>query len=152
MQYYYGIAVVKQSNIMLLAVQGQNRGRVMHMLNDYKKSGEFTELQLEEIGKGLDAGLDVDKYADPRLLAIQMQEIRIGLEENLPIEKYANVQFDWYQMKEIRKGLENGLDVDKYADVSIPFDAMRQIRKGLEDGIDLQSVRNLQAGVLRQLR
>ena len=137
---------------MLLAVQGQNRGRDMHMLNDYKKSGEFTELQLEEIGKGLDAGLDVDKYADPRLLAIQMQEIRIGLEENLPIEKYANVQFDWYQMKEIRKGLENGLDVDKYADVSIPFDAMRQIRKGLEDGIDLQSVRNLQAGVLRQLR
>ena len=36
-----------------------------------------------------------------------MQEIRFGLQDGLDVDKYADPKFDNFQMKKIREGLEN---------------------------------------------
>ena len=119
---------------------------------DFTKENQFTPDQQAEIDAGIKNGVDVSVYAKPEFLAIQMHEIRIGLVEQIPVSYYADSRYDWFQMEEIRKGLEMSLDVSKYADPEISFDKMRQIRKGLEAGIDLSDKKNMDAGVLQQLR
>lgn len=119
---------------------------------DFTKENQFTPDQQAEIDAGIKNGIDVSVYAKPEFLAIQMHEIRIGLVEQIPVSYYADSRYDWFQMEEIRKGLEMSLDVSKYADPEIPFDKMRQIRKALKTGIDLSDKKNLDAGVLKQLR
>ena len=119
---------------------------------DFTKENQFTPDQQAEIDAGIKNGIDVSVYAKPEFLAIQMHEIRVGLMEQIPVSYYADSRYDWFQMEEIRKGLEMSLDVSKYADPEIPFDKMRQIRKALKTGIDLSDKKNLDAGVLKQLR
>lgn len=121
-------------------------------MTDFTKENQFTPDQQAEIDAGIKNGIDVSAYAKPEFLAIQMHEIRIGLVEQIPVSYYADSRYDWFQMEEIRKGLEMSLDVNKYADPEISFDKMRQIRKGLEAGIDLSDKKNMDAGVLQQLR
>lgn len=119
---------------------------------DFTKENQFTPDQQAEIDAGIKNGIDVSVYAKPEFLAIQMHEIRVGLMEQIPVSYYADSRYDWFQMEEIRKGLEMSLDVSKYTDPEIPFDKMRQIRKALKTGIDLSDKKNLDAGVLKQLR
>lgn len=121
-------------------------------MTDFTKENQFTPDQQAEIDAGIKNGIDVSVYAKPEFLAIQMHEIRVGLMEQIPVSYYADSRYDWFQMEEIRKGLEMSLDVSKYADPEIPFDKMRQIRKALKTGIDLSDKKNLDAGVLKQLR
>lgn len=121
-------------------------------MTDFTKENQFTLDQQAEIDAGIQNGVDVSVYAKPEFLAIQMHEIRIGLVEQIPVSYYADSRYDWFQMEEIRKGLEMSLDVSKYADPEISFDKMRQIRKGLKAGIDLSDKKNMDAGVLQQLR
>lgn len=120
-------------------------------LNKYKEEG-FDEGQLNEIKLGLEAGIDVSKFAKKEYFAIQMREVRLGLEENLPVFIYNHAKYDWFQMEEIRLGLERGVDATIYAKSTLPYDKMRQIRKGLEEGFHLEKFENLDAGILRELR
>lgn len=121
-------------------------------LDFFTDATQFGADQIQEIEEGLLAGVDVELYAKPELLAIQMRQIRLGLADKLDVSCYASPDYDWAQMEEIRKGLLGGLDVSKYVAASIPFDVMHQIRRGLEEGIDLSDRRELEAGILRQLR
>ena len=119
---------------------------------DYMNSDVYTEDQKWEISQGLQMGLDVGQYANPKFLAIQMRQIRVGMLEQLPVEWYAKPEYDWFQMEEIRKGLQAGIRVQAYTNPDIPFEKMRQIRKGLEAGIDLTALLDLPAGILREIR
>ena len=121
------------------------------ILKQYEKEG-FTRNQLEEIRKGIEAGIDVSLYAQRGFLAIQMQQIRLGLMNGIKAEEYARVDYDWFQMEEIRKGLEAGVNISAFASPDISFDRMQQIRLGLEAGIDLSAYKFLSAGVLKQMR
>lgn len=115
-------------------------------------SDKYTDDQKWEISQGLQMGLDVEWYANPKFLAIQMRQIRVGMLEQLPVEWYAKPEYDWFQMEEIRMGLQAGIMVQAYTNPDIPFEKMRQIRKGLEEGIDLTALIDLPAGILREIR
>lgn len=68
----------------------------------------FTKNQIEEMEKGIEAGIDVTLYAKKEFLAIQMHQILLGLMAGIPAERYAKTEYDWFQMEELRKGLEVG--------------------------------------------
>lgn len=91
--------------------------------------------QMGQIRLGLEAGIDVSKYANPKLSDNQMQEIRWGLEDGLDVSKYADPKFNWEQMEEIRKGLESGIDVTKYADPKWEYIQMAHIRCSLQESL-----------------
>lgn len=112
----------------------------------------FTVDQIEEISKGIDAGMKVGIYAKYEFLAIQMRQIRLGMEEGIPVDLYARTEYDWFQMEEIRLGLKEGIDVNCYADPGISHDIMRQLRLGLKEEIDLTNKIGLGAEILKQLR
>lgn len=98
---------------------------------------EFDEDQLQQIREGLEEGLDISWYADPKYYYSEMRYIRFGLEEGLDVSIYADPKFDDGQMYEIFVGLLHGLDVSTYADPKFNNAQMRMIRYGLEDGIDV---------------
>lgn len=127
-------------------------------------SSEFDDSRMNEIRKGLESGVDISQYADPKFYARQMRQIRLGLESGIDISQYADPKIDgpkmeeirlglesgvdisWYanpkkftsgQMEEIRKGLESGVDVSVYADPKFDWSQMREIREGLESGVDV---------------
>ena len=54
---------------------------------------QFDELQLEQIKKGQEEGLDISKYADPRFDDSEMWLIREGLEKGLDVSWYADPKF-----------------------------------------------------------
>lgn len=97
----------------------------------------FDEDQMREIRKGLDAGVDVSQYADPKFSSWQMLQIRKGLESGVDVSPYADPKFKWDQMEEIRYGLESGVGISQYADPKFNWKQMEQIRKGLESGVDV---------------
>ena len=99
--------------------------------------GGFESSQMEQIRLGLEDGLDISMYADPKFNREQMKEIRLGLKEGLDVSKYADPKFDWEQMLETTLGLECGLDVSKYADPKFNKWQMKQIRLGLKEGLDV---------------
>lgn len=113
---------------------------------------DFDADQLKQIRRGEESGLDVSIYAKKDLMAIQMRQIRLGLEAGYDVSIYARPEFDWFQMEEIRKGIQDGVDYTLYADPSFDYRKMRQFRKGLREGVDLLKLRQLDAGVLRELR
>lgn len=117
----------------------------------WSKAG-FNRDQVDEIEKGLDAGLDVAIYAKKEFMAIQMRQIRLGLLERLDVLCYSIPVYDWFQMEELREGLKAGLDILKFSSPELAYDKMRQIRLGLADGIDLTAYTRLEAGMLRELR
>lgn len=115
-------------------------------------AADFDADQQNEIRLGLEAGLDASIYAKKELMAIQMHQIRLGLEEGLDVSVYARPDFDWFQMEEIRKGMLEGVNYALYADPSFDYQKMRQFRKALREDIDLFKLKQLDAGMLRQLR
>ena len=66
----------------------------------------FDHYQMGEIIKGLESGVDVSAYADPKCSVIQMGVIRKRLED----------EFYPAQIAIIRKGQEAGVDVTIFAD------------------------------------
>lgn len=115
------------------------------------KETNFQSDQLNEISQGKADGLDVSVYALPAFDALQMREIRLGMMNELNISLYAKPEFDWFQMQEIRLGLEEGLSVN-YAYQNIPYEKMRQFRLALEKGLNLMNYRNLEAGIIKEVR
>ena len=102
-------------------------------IEDYENMGVFNDDQMFEIREGLEDGLDVSVYADPKYDGHQMSRIRWGLEDGLDISMYADPKYDDNQMAQIRWGLEEGLDVSVYANPKYDSTNMAQIRKKLED-------------------
>ena len=71
-------------------------------MKDYELKG-YNSQQLRQIEDGLNNGVDITGYVDPR--------------------------FDWMQMEQIKLGLIEDLDVSIYADASIPASQMEHIRE-----------------------
>lgn len=104
----------------------------------YEYNGKmFDAQQMKRIRWGLDAGIDVDMYADPKFNSDEMHEIYYGLLTGVDASIYADPEYDWRQMWEIREGLEQGVDVSVYADPKFDDNQMEQIRKGLKSGVDV---------------
>jgi len=75
------------------------------------------------------ASIDIDLM---RFDDSQKRQIRLGLESGVDVSVYADPKFDWYQMEEIRLGLESGVDVSVYADPELDEEVMEEIRLDLE--------------------
>jgi len=110
---------------------------------DPYRAQNFDQRQLTQIQKGLESGVDVNWYADPKFDYWQMWQIREGLEAGLDVSVYADPKFDHMQMgaireglEEIRKGVESGVDVSLYADPKFNGSQKWQIREGLEADVD----------------
>lgn len=75
---------------------------------------QFNYYQKQEILKGLEANLDVSKFANPNFDSWQMAQIKDGLQKKLDISWYADPKYSWDQMDEIRlKLLKNKTDIIK---------------------------------------
>lgn len=98
----------------------------------------FDVLQLEQIRKGLESGVDVSVYLDPKKSWLEMEETRISMESGFPIQKYIAKGYDRLQCAEIREGIQEGVDVSWYLDVNYLAPQMREIRKGLKRGIKVK--------------
>lgn len=123
-----------------------NQKEIEKRLTEYEKQG-FDDWQMYEIRKGLEEGVDVTKYADPKLTDEEMAEIRKGfnvgdVEKNQTLEvkeeninKNININsnsFSIGQQRQIEWGLENKVDVSKYADPKFNSYQMEEIRWKLE--------------------
>lgn len=97
----------------------------------------FNVLQLEQIRKGLESGIDVTAYLDPGKSWLEMQEARVSMESGFPMQKYIRQGFDWLQCIEIREGIQAGVDVSQYMDVNYLAPQMKEIRKGLQRGVNI---------------
>ena len=102
-------------------------------IEDYENMDEFTPWGIRLIRVGLEEGLDVSWYADPKYTALQMVQIYKGLEAGVDVSWYADPKSNSTQMLLIREGLEQGLDVSKYADPKYDKDKMREIRESLKE-------------------
>lgn len=60
---------------------------------------------MRQIKEGLESGVDVSIYADPKFDSRQMWSIKLGLEGDLDVSIYADPKFDPLQMEQIRLGL-----------------------------------------------
>ncbi|MBO5071679.1 MAG: DUF1738 domain-containing protein [Eubacterium sp.] len=100
---------------------------------------KFNEMQQNQIQLGLEKGLDVSVYADPKFNGDQMSAIRNGLELEVDVSKYADPKYDFEQMMQIHFGLEFGVDVSVYAEPKFNADQMREIRWGLQKELDVSA-------------
>ena len=116
--------------IIMVYTTEQLRNATLMQLVDWG----FSHYQMDEIIKGLQSGVDVSIYADPKCSIIQMSLIRHRLED---VSKKS--QYDFYpaQKEIIRKGEEAGVDVTIFADRKYNDAQMRVIENGLEKGIDV---------------
>lgn len=89
--------------------------------------------QMGQIRLGLEAGIDVSKYTNPKLSDKQMEQIRWGLEDGLDVSAYADPKFNDEQMEQIRLGLENNVDVSEYADPYFNWIEMDIKRRDLKE-------------------
>ena len=101
-------------------------------LEDYENMGVFDDDQMRWIRDGLEQGLDVSWYADPKYNGDQMLQILVGLERGLDVSVYADPKYDENQMRMIYQGLRDGLDISIYADPKYGWKQMNEIRKSLE--------------------
>lgn len=92
---------------------------------------QFNERQQREIRAGIEAGLDVGAYADPKFDHDQMFEIRAGLINGVNVSIYAKPEYDWQQMSRILTGLKSGVDVRVLAKPEFNASQMAQILYGL---------------------
>lgn len=97
----------------------------------------FDVLQLEQIRRGLESGVDVEVYLDPHKSWLEMEETRVSMETGFDMGKYIDQGFDWMQCNEIRAGIQAGVSVAKYLDVSYLAAQMKEIRKGLQQKLDV---------------
>lgn len=106
------------------------------------KNADYAKLQMQEIRKGLEAGVDVSVYADARYNHLQMGVIRDGLEAGIDVAVYADPKFDFGQMVQIYLGLKAGVDVSVYADPKNGQYQMGKIRERLEANAKRNSGKN----------
>ncbi len=97
----------------------------------------FNELQLDQISKGVEDGLDVSIFAKPEFDKAQMDQIRKGLENNLDVSIYAKPEFGWQQMLQIVDGLAENVDVSIYAKTEFDNYQMSEILNGLIANFDV---------------
>ena len=92
-----------------------DKEKVDKEMEKYINSSEiyFSFEQIGQIRLGLESGIDVSKYANPKLTDRRMEEIRWGLEDGLDVSTYADPEFDWKQMREIREKLEAEKSAEK---------------------------------------
>lgn len=106
------------------------------IFNELTSKYNFDEWQKEQIILGLEEGLDVSWYANPKFNHYQMEQILYGLENNINVSLYANTEFTWAQMEQIRLGLKHGFDVSIYLNPTIDW---REMQKHLEDMLKLKN-------------
>ncbi len=123
----------------------------------------FNSLQMREIRKGLEAGIDISNYAAVDVPYMKMRAIRESAQDGLffnegqirkynasildqmhkafvdgvDISRYVNDRFDAEQLEEIRISLKEGLPIDDYISFDMRGDAIKEIRLGLENGVDV---------------
>lgn len=121
----------------------------------------FDWLQLEEIQKGVEAGLDVSCYAVPEIPYQKMRELREGMMEGidlrpylklpagilhqlriarqkkLDISKYVLQGYEAEQLEQIMGALEMHLDIDPYLSTNLRGVAIQEICEGLQTGMDV---------------
>ena len=73
-------------------------------IDEWKKAG-FNELQVLEITKGNDNGVDISIYASPEYNSRQMKVIRMALEEGIDVSAMADPEYNYMQMEQIKEGL-----------------------------------------------
>lgn len=94
---------------------------------------------MEEIRKGLEAGLSEDKvkiYANPKFDSYQMKEILCGLVYNIDVSIYAKPEFDSDQMRQLRQSLMEDLDVSCYESCTYCFERIHEILRSLVETVD----------------
>jgi len=74
-------------------------------LEQITSTGRWSNEQMRQIRFGLEYGLDVSVYADPKYSWQQMDQILAGLEADLDVSAYADPKYDAGQMRVIRNGL-----------------------------------------------
>lgn len=99
----------------------------------------FDWRQMDQIHRGLEAGLDVSQYADPKFDYNQMEAIRYGLEHGFDVTPYAELGYSGGQMLQIAFGLARGLDIDWYADLKFDEQQMDMIYWGLVYDLDVST-------------
>lgn len=109
----------------------------MERIRTALEAGDFNDEQLSEIGKGIDADVDVTIYARLQYDEYQMEQIRLGLENGVDVDFYTNHMFNSEQMELIRLGLEQELDVSIYAKPEFDANQMESIRVGLLNKLDV---------------
>ena len=72
-----------------------------------KEGDEFDEHQLNEIQWGINSGIDIGLYSDPKFDVFQMDEIRLGLENGIDAATYADPSIPWWKMQKIRLRLQS---------------------------------------------
>lgn len=102
--------------LMMAALQAIENGVEPKSLEPYIDP-RFSASQLELIGSGLKAGIDVSAYARPEFNWEQMREILIGMRDRpvVDVTPYLDPRFKAEQMKVIRYALESnekGMEVD----------------------------------------
>lgn len=136
---YTFIKISAQHDIPKSGIEGSSKfsSPIVHTIDEYKESGLYSADQLEQIELGIDSGVDISLYSNPKFDDLQMEQIRLGILELLDVSKYAYSKFNYAQMEEIRLGLRNDLDIRYYADRKFSYEQMRQIRLGLLSGINI---------------
>ena len=59
--------------------------------------------QKKLIISGIELGLDITKYSDPKNSWMKMRQIKIGLEESIDLDPFSKEEYDWEQLREIRR-------------------------------------------------
>lgn len=77
-------------------------------IDEWKKAG-FNELQVLEITKGNDNGVDISIYASPEYNSRQMKVIRMALEEGIDVSAMADPEYNYMQMEQIKEGIKEGI-------------------------------------------
>ena len=85
-------------------------------LEQITSKGRWSNAQKVELRKGLEQGVDVSEYANPRMNAKKMRCIRLYLLSGKTLDLNALIKMADYQLDEIDKGLESGVDVSDYVD------------------------------------
>ena len=65
---------------------------------------------MQQVGLALKNGISdkkISMIADPRWNGLQAQEIRLGIQNGVDVGKYANPRYNHHQMRRIREYLEN---------------------------------------------
>ena len=118
-----------------------NNLQIEQLLNtDWAK--QFDKYQLRLIRQGLDAGLDVSIYANPKLSFEQMREIEHGLNYGFDMTKYTSGDYSEDQISQIIFGLVEGLDVSEYDDVKMSAKRMSAAKEFLRLGFNMDVYRN----------
>lgn len=121
----------------------------------------FDWLQIKEIRKGLEEGLDVSVYALPEISYQKMRELREGMLEGLDLRPYMKLPsgilhqlriarkkkidiskfvmqgYEPEQLEQIMHALELNLDIEPYLSTNLRGVAIQEICEGLQTGMDV---------------